>query len=317
MSRWPSCARRTSGPRCCSLGRVEAQLSALRLRLMAASDDVALDEGARDVAALVTHLTHTDGGTNRRDLVLAESLDCRWRQVATALAAGDVNLAQARVIVHALDDLPHDSVSTDVLEQAEAHLVAEAAHFGPRELRVLGRRVLDVVAPEVSDQHEADVLAAEERLAWRRTSLSSARLGDGITRLTINVPDAVAARLRTYLEAFTSPRHQARSRAGGRPGAGRRTPRAGVLRAAGGVRPAAATRARRRRHHGHRHGAARDLARGARGAASSVRRTTSAPEKYDASPARRRSSRQCWEGGPRCSTSGDPRDCSSPRSARR
>ena len=93
------------------LSRVEAQLSALRLRLMAASDDVALDEGARDVAALVTHLTRTDGGTNRRDLVLAESLDCRWSQVATALAAGDVNLAQARVIVHALDELPARPVS--------------------------------------------------------------------------------------------------------------------------------------------------------------------------------------------------------------
>ena len=33
--------------------------------------------------------------------------------------------------------------------------------------------------------------------------------GDGTTRITINVPDAVATRLRTYLEAFTSPRHQA------------------------------------------------------------------------------------------------------------
>ena len=111
------------------------------------------------------------------------------------------------MIAHALDELPHDLVTAEVLEQAEAHLVAEAAHFGPRELRVLGRRVLDVVAPEVSEQHEAEVLAAEERLAWRRTSLSSVRLGDGVTRFTINVPDAVAARLRTYLEAFTSPRH--------------------------------------------------------------------------------------------------------------
>ena len=35
------------------LARLDAQLTALRLRLMAASDDVALAEGARDVAALV------------------------------------------------------------------------------------------------------------------------------------------------------------------------------------------------------------------------------------------------------------------------
>ena len=36
---------------------------------------------------------------------------------------------------------------------------------------------------------------------------SATRLGDGTTRFTINLPDAVATRLHTYLEAFTSPRH--------------------------------------------------------------------------------------------------------------
>ena len=39
------------------LTRLEAQLSALKLRVMAVSDDVALAEGARDVAALLTHHT--------------------------------------------------------------------------------------------------------------------------------------------------------------------------------------------------------------------------------------------------------------------
>jgi hypothetical protein len=44
-------------------------------------------------------------------------------------------------------------------------------------------------------------------VARRRTSLVSTRWGDGTTRITIHVPDAVATRLHTYLEAFTSPRH--------------------------------------------------------------------------------------------------------------
>ncbi len=60
------------------LAQVEAQLAALRLRLMAAADDVALAEGARDVAALLTHHTRGDFGANRRDLALAEALDRRW-----------------------------------------------------------------------------------------------------------------------------------------------------------------------------------------------------------------------------------------------
>jgi hypothetical protein len=95
-----------------------------------------------------------------------------------------------------------------VLARAEAHLVAEAAHFGPPELRVLGRRILDIVAPQVGEQHEAEQLADEERDARRRTSLVTTRLGDGTTRITLQVPDGVATRLHTYLEAFTSPRHQ-------------------------------------------------------------------------------------------------------------
>jgi hypothetical protein len=190
------------------LTRLEAQLSALKLRVMAAADDVALAEGARDVAALLTHQTHTDFAANRRDLALADALDRRWSVVATALGQGELNPDQAWVITRALDALPAEKVSADVLAQAEAHLVAEAAHFGPRELRVLGRRILEIIAPEIFEQHEAEQLAEEERRARRRTSLVSTRLGDGTTRILINLPDAVATRLHTYLEAFTSPRHQ-------------------------------------------------------------------------------------------------------------
>jgi Domain of unknown function (DUF222) len=189
------------------LTRLEAQLSALKLRVMAVSDDVALAEGARDAAALLTNDTHTDLAGNRRDLALADALDRRWSVVAHALGQGEVNLDQARVIARALEGLPTAKVSAALLARAEAHLVAEAAHFGPRELRVLGRRVLEILAPEIFEEHEAEQLAEEERRARRRTSLVSTRLGDGTTRITINLPDASATRLHTYLEAFTSPRH--------------------------------------------------------------------------------------------------------------
>jgi hypothetical protein len=190
------------------LTRVEALVAGLRLRVMAVSDDLALAEGARDVAALVTHHTRTDPGANRRDLALAQALDRRWTRVADAIGQGEVNVAQAQVICHALDELPADTLGPEILAKAEACLVAQASEFGPRDLRHLGRRILDVVAPEVGEQHEAEQLAAEERRAEKRTCLVSQRLGDGSTRITIHVPDAVAARLDTYLEAFTSPRHQ-------------------------------------------------------------------------------------------------------------
>jgi hypothetical protein len=196
------------------LSRVEAQLVALRLRVMAASDDVALDEGARDVAALLTHHTRGDQLAHRRELRLAEALDQRWARTGEALAGGEVNVAQAAVIARALDELPAD-LPAEVVGDAEAHLVSEAAHFGPRELRWLGRKILEVVAPEIAETQEAEQLAKEEDRARRGTSLTSTRLGDGTTRIVINVPDAVATRLRTYLEAFTSPRHDRNGEAGG------------------------------------------------------------------------------------------------------
>jgi hypothetical protein len=244
------------------LTRLDAKLAALRLRLMAASDDVAEAEGARDIAALITHHTCTDAGTNRRDLALAEALDRRWARVASAIGKGNVNVAQARVIVHALDELPTATVPADVLARAEAHLVAEAAHFGPPELRVLGRRILDIVAPQVGEEHEAEQLADEERNARRRTSLVTTRLGDGSTRITLQVPDGVATRLHTYLEAFTSaaaPRDR-----GGGPDPDRPEARSGVLLADGSGRPAEVASPRRGRHHAHRHRDARRLASGPR-----------------------------------------------------
>ena len=190
------------------LARTEARLAAVRLRTMAVADDVAAEEGARDVAALLTHETRGDAAEQRRELALAEALERRWAKVGAALTDGRLNVAQAVVITRALDDLPVEEVTPEVLARAEAHLVAEAAHHGPRELRLLGRKVLEVVAPEEFDREEGRRLEAEERRARQRTSLSLKSLGDGTTRIVIRLPDAAAARLRTYLEAFTSPRHR-------------------------------------------------------------------------------------------------------------
>jgi hypothetical protein len=184
-----------------TVGRLEA----LRLRLLAASDDVAAEAGARDAGAWLAHETHGDRREQQRDLRLGTALADRWPCLATGLADGSVNLAQARVIAHALDRLPED-VPTDVVAQAEAQLVEYAAAFGPAELRVLGRRILDVVAPEVGEAAEARALEAEERHAAERTALTLTPCGDGTTLIRGRMPDAAAHRLATYLDAFTSPR---------------------------------------------------------------------------------------------------------------
>jgi len=212
-----------------ALSRLADQVTALGLQVAAVADDVAEANGARDVAAWLAHHTNADPAPTRADLRLAHALygpDPTWPQVGTALAEGRVTLAQARVITHALDRLPTDldhaashaasdtgdaGASADgrdrpVRARAEAHLVGQAADFAPRDLRILGRRVLDVIAPEVAEAEEARQLAAEEAHARAHTSLRLRPLGDGTTHLAGRIPDATAGRLATYLHAYTSPR---------------------------------------------------------------------------------------------------------------
>ncbi len=187
------------------LVRIESRLVELRLRMLADADDVAALTASRDAAGWLSHQTRVRWEDARRDVALARGLDRRWSVLATAMREGRATLAQARVISRALDDLPSD-VSAEVLDRAEVTLVDYAERFEPRQLARLGRKILDVVAPEVAEAAEARRLAALEGEASRRARLTMRRLGDGTTRLSGRLPDAVATRLATYLEAFTNPR---------------------------------------------------------------------------------------------------------------
>ncbi len=191
------------------LSRVAGQLAELRLRVLAAADEVGEETAARDAAAWLAHAARLDRGQVRRDGRLAAALDHRWTRVAAALRDGAVNLDQAHEIVRALEALP-DDVAPDILVQAEERLIEKAAEFGPRSLRILGRRILDVVAPEVAEEHERKRLEKEDADAEKATFLTSRRRGDGTTDLRIRLSDAAADRLMAYLEAFTSPRRTPR-----------------------------------------------------------------------------------------------------------
>ena len=189
------------------LTRLISQQEALKLRAVAVAGDVAADHGCRTVADWIAPRTGTDKRAAFAQEKLAHALDERWHQVAGALADGRVHLDQARVIVKALDALPAD-VSAEVRQRAERRLVEDAEQFGPTDLARLGRRVLDVIAPEVGDEQERRALERAEAKAESVTRLDFKRRGDGYTDIPITVPDATAARLRTYLESFTSPRQQ-------------------------------------------------------------------------------------------------------------
>jgi hypothetical protein len=190
--------------------RVEARFKELGLRVQACSGDVAEETGDRDVAAWLDHHNRVDRPTARRELRLAEALEQRWRLVQAGMRDGTVSFEQAVVVTWALDRLP-DHLDPDIKTRAEERLVAEATSFGPAELRVMGRRILDVVAPELAEEQERKALEAEERGAATKTYLVGMRQGDGTTRIRGQVPDSTWDRLETYLEAYTNPRQPGQS----------------------------------------------------------------------------------------------------------
>jgi hypothetical protein len=129
--------------------------------------------------------------------------------LGAAVADGSANLAQARVIAQALEDLPQAEVGAEGLVRAEEALIGYAATYAPAPLRRLGRRILEVAAPDTCEQAEGKALEREERRAAAVSSLSLRRCGDGTSRISGRLADSVADRLRTYLDAYTSPRHRA------------------------------------------------------------------------------------------------------------
>jgi len=190
------------------LARVEAQMAELKARVLAVGDDVAVERGARDVAAWLAQATRSDPAPARAELHLARALEQR-PAVAAGMREGTVSAAQARVITRAVEELPA-GLGPELAAQAEATLVGYAAHHSPRELKRLGRRILEVVAPEVVEVEEGRRLEDEERRARERASLRFQELGDGRTRIAGVLPTPVTQRLEQYLQAFTSPRRPGR-----------------------------------------------------------------------------------------------------------
>ena len=178
--------------------RLESELAELKLRVVEHADDEAIDAW--------THATKQTRASVRGAEKLALALTER-HHVREALAAGDLLTDQARVIVQALDTLPADLDPATVV-QAERHLVTAARDHDARTLRILGRRLLEVVAPEVADAYEARLLEREERAALAATKLTLRDTGRGGYVGTFEIPTFHGAALQKLLLGDTTHRHQ-------------------------------------------------------------------------------------------------------------
>ena len=141
----------------------------------------------------------------RREVVLTASLQGPRSRTGESLESGMVSWEQAEVIVAAVESLP-SSVGAEGRAKAELHLLEKAKVFGPQELRVLGRRIFEVVDPEAAELHLGRQLARQEEAAARKTFLTLWDDGAGTTWGRFAMPTLNGDMLATALNALASPR---------------------------------------------------------------------------------------------------------------
>ncbi len=198
------------------LAQVEAQLAALRLRVLGEAErcGATAADGAATAADWVAGQTRQTRIAARSDLNLSQALD-QHPCLGAAMATGRVNLAQARTIIKALDRLPATgeyAVSTEQRAHAEQHLVSLAAVHDANALSVLGRHLFAVIAPDLAEHFDAKALEAEEAAALRRTTLELREDDNGSCHGRFTIPTLHGQMLRKMIQALCSPARHTQTR---------------------------------------------------------------------------------------------------------
>ena len=126
------------------LTELEAGIAELQVRVAAHAQAIAIesDSGATSTANWWAHtcrLARPDA--HRRTRLAAALADQTHQPLRHALAAGEVAVEQARVILHALDELPTD-LDPELVAKAQLYLVEQASLLDPKALRVIGQRLM-------------------------------------------------------------------------------------------------------------------------------------------------------------------------------
>ncbi|KQT89159.1 hypothetical protein ASG49_15215 [Marmoricola sp. Leaf446] len=191
------------------LAVAQAQLDSLRLAVLAEADrsGVTEDTGARSAADWVAVETRQTRVEARSELRLARALE-EHGPLRDAHGHGWVNTAQARVIAAAVDLLPTTgdlAVTVEDRIDAEVWLIMQAQDHDATTLRVLGRRLFEVIAPDRADEIEGRLLEAEEQAAARRTTLTMREDDQGTCHGRFRIPARHGQMLAKMIHTLASP----------------------------------------------------------------------------------------------------------------
>ncbi|WP_051551448.1 HNH endonuclease signature motif containing protein [Nocardioides sp. URHA0020] len=203
------------------LTRLEAQVVELKTRVAAHADEVQVgtETGATSTSNWYAHQTRETRSAAYRTVRRGYDLGI-YDRVRSALARGDLRLEQADVIIRSVKALP-EGLDPELLIKAEEHLVTAAEEHDAKRLTILGRRLLEVIAPDLADQHESDLLEREEAKAAQACRLTMSDDGHGKVHGRFTLPALEAAELKKMLIGLAAPKHLAATHSPGverRPG---------------------------------------------------------------------------------------------------
>jgi hypothetical protein len=186
--------------------RLEQTVAALRSHVVRQIDarGIAAAAGYRSTAGWLRERLRLDPIAARDLVEHAAALD-RRPNLDRAFGAGAIDGRQAAVIAATLDALP-PGIDLAVSAAAEAMLLDLAAEFPPGQLRRLGARILDHVAPEVAEETERVALELAEKRAQRRRSLTLSVPVDGSVRVSGYLSVEDAAIVNAALDPLCAPR---------------------------------------------------------------------------------------------------------------
>jgi hypothetical protein len=198
-----------------TLHTLTARITAAQLAVLAEIDSRGLPrtQGAANTTAWLRDRLRITGSTAGRYTRLATTA-ATHPTTATALADGRINPEHLAIIG---DTLTHTPTSHHT--EAETSLIELAATHGPRELRILGHRILTHLNPTETDRRESEQLARQEATAHQRRYLTLTDIpGTAMVRVRGQLSREDAAIIRAAIDALLSPRVPDFPRRTNRPG---------------------------------------------------------------------------------------------------
>jgi len=191
------------------LGKLFAEAQSIaqqQLEVIAEIDGRALPirDGATSTVSWLRDRLRISGRHAKQMLRLARALADPLTATAHALARSAINVEQAGVIERVITELP-SSVDSEVRSDAEGAMIRFAGQLEPRQLEIIGRRILHHVAPEVAEQHQLDALEHAESRAWGDRTFNMSQDNLGRVRLSGWLDTESAAVVSAAIDSLSSP----------------------------------------------------------------------------------------------------------------